>query len=223
MMPPEVPRPVDRLLQGLQGLVLHLHAITGDLPAEEPARAALERWLDSAEQLMHQGCADGVAEARGEPAGAVATLLGLARMAPWPAARAPALRLRVRLGPSPRPLLPGVQRAVSQLACDLARRACQYAGANWVEVQLQAAEEGLVLQVRDNGRWGAPRRPQGAAHASRVQQARQAWRSVGLDLGAQVGIWCWPGRGGEWQLRLPAHRAYATGSSRECGPAGPGG
>lgn len=217
MMPPEAPRPVDRLLQGLQGLVLHLHAITGDLPAGEPARAALERWLDSAEQLMAQGCADGVAEARRAPVGAVALLLGLATMAPPPATRAPMLRLRVRLGPSRWPLQPGVQQSLSQLACDLARRACLVAGADWVDVQFQAVAEGLVVQVRDNGRWAGAADP---LQRQQIHQAEQVWRSAGLGLGAQVGIWRWPRRGGEWQLRLPARRAYATGSSSERGAAG---
>jgi hypothetical protein len=194
---------MDRLLQGLQGLVLHLHAIAGDLPSDEPVRAALERWLDSAELLMQQGCADGVVEARRGPVGAVATLLGLARMAAPQAARTPALRLRVRLGPSPQALLPGVQRTLSQMACDQARRACEDAGATWVDVRMQAAAEGLVVSVRDNGRWAGAR------------DDLQAGRNAGLSVGAQVRIWRWPFRGGQWQLRLPALRAYATGSSTE--------
>jgi hypothetical protein len=206
VLPPDTPGPMDRLLQGLQGLVLHLHAIAGDLPSDEPVRAALERWLDSAEQLMHQGCADGGVEARRGPVGAVATLLGLARMAPPQAARTPPLRLRVRLGSSPQALMPGVQRTLSQIACDQARRACQDAGATWVDVRMQAAAEGLVVSVSDNGRW---------AGAPDDLPAQQAWRSAGLSVGAQVRIWRWPFRGGQWQLRLPARQAYATGSSSE--------
>jgi len=202
--------PADRLLQGLQGLVLHLHAIAGDLPAEEPARAALERCLSSAEELVEQGCAEGVAQASHGTPGTVETLLGLVVMGPpMPGERRP-LRLRVQVGQAPRRLRPGVQQALGRLACDQARLARLDAGAGRVEVQMNATWDALTLRVRDDGCWPA------VAFAGAAELAS---RSACAALGAQLRIWRWPGRGGEWQLRLPALLAYDTDSSTGGGTA----
>lgn len=190
----------DRLLQGLQGLVLHLHAISGDLPADLPTRQALERWLASADHLVAQGCADSLPPAQPGPSGVVALLMGMASVGP---AAAQPLRLRVRLGRAALPLRDGLQRGLAQLACDHARRACNEAGASAVTVTLDAGRHGLTLRVRDNGCWHAPgasRTPPAAPGSLRAGAAR---------LNARLRLWQWPGTGAEMELWVPARLAYA--------------
>jgi len=196
----------DRLLQGLQGLVLHLHAISSDLPANQPTRLAMERWLQSADALVQQGCADD-GSGPGEP-GLVALLLSLADMGqPLPAGLQQPLRLRLRVARAPRPLQAGVQQALGQLACDHVQRACALAGANRVTVQLLGARHALVLLVRDNGRWPLPLPPRDQPAAD---QAAPALREAARRLGGRLRLWRWPQGGSQLRLELPAQRAYAA-------------
>jgi hypothetical protein len=190
----------DRLLQGLQGLVLHLHAISGDLPADQPARQALERWLESADHLVVQGCADSLLHAQQGPSGVVALLMGMASMGPT---SAQPLRLRVRLGRADRPLRDGLQQALGQLACDHARHACSEAGASAVTVTLDAGRDGLTLRVRDNGCWHARHAGSTPPPATQASLRERAAR-----LNARLRLWHWPGAGAELELRVPALQAY---------------
>ena len=210
MSPGLPPGAADRLLQGLQGLVLHLHAISSDLPADQPTRLALERWLQSADHLVDQGCADGVAEGRRGQVGAVAQLMGLVVLGQALPALPQPLRLRVQLGQAPRPLRDGVQQAIAQLACDHVRRACLEAGASVVTVQLAAGHDGLALRVCDNGRWGRPL-PERQLPPAAQAPAAPALRAGAARLGARLRVWRWPGGGGELQLQVPAQQAYSPG------------
>ena len=190
----------DRLLQGLQGLVLHLHAISSDLPADQPARLALERWLESADHLVVQGCADSLPDEPSSPPGVVALLMGMASLGP--VALQP-LRLRVQMSRTTRPLRDGLQHILGQLACDHARHACSQAGASAVAVTLDAWLTGLTLRVRDNGNWHAPhagREPPPATLASLRESA--------VRLNARLKLWHWPGTGGALELWVPAQQAY---------------
>lgn len=197
------PRPAgnaDRLLQGLQGLVLHLHAISGDLPADQPARLALERWLESADHLVVQGCADSLPGEPAGPPGVVALLMGMASLGPAPAQ---ALRLRVQMRRTTRPLRDGLQHLLGQLACDHARHACSQAGASAVTVTLDAGRTGLTLRVRDNGCWHAPHAGREAPPATPPSLREGAAR-----LNARLKLWHWPGAGGALELWVPAQQAY---------------
>ncbi len=191
----------DRLLQGLQGLVLHLHAISGDLPADLPARQALERWLESADHLVLQGCSDSLLGGQPGPSGVVALLMGMASLGP-PSAQP--LRLRVRLSSAARPVREGLQQTLGQLACDHARHACSEAGASAVTVTLDAGRDGLTLRVRDNGRWHAPR-----AGRTPPPAMQASLREGAARLNARLRVWHWPGAGAEVELRVPALQAYA--------------
>lgn len=190
----------DRLLQGLQGLVLHLHAISGDLPADLPTRQALERWLQSADHLVAQGCADGLLHAQQAPSGVVALLMGMDSLGP---ASALPLRLRVRLSRADRPLRDGLQQTLGQLACDHVRHACSAAGASAVTVTLDAGRDGLTLRVRDNGCWHAPR----PGHAP-PPATQASLRAGAARLNARLRLWHWPGAGAELELQVPALQAY---------------
>lgn len=199
MTPPQPAGNADRLLQGLQGLVLHLHAISGDLPADQPARQALERWLQSADHLVAQSCADSMPGAQPGPSGVVALLMGLASLGP-----AQPLRLRVQMSRSTLPLRGGLQPTLGQLACDHVRHACSEAGASAVTVSLDAGRAGLTLRVRDNGCWharDAAHKPPPAALASLQEGAAR--------LNARLRLWHWPGAGAELELWVPALQAYA--------------
>lgn len=187
----------DRLLQGLQGLVLHLHAISSDLPADLPARQALERWLQSADLLVVQGCADSLQHEPPGQSGVVALLMSLAtpgQPAPHP------LRLRIQLAHAARPLREGLQQALGQLACDHVRHACHAAGATAVAVTLDAGRHGLTLRVRDNGRWDG-------TNASRMPPA--VLRDAAARLNARLRLWRWPAAGAALELQVPAQQAYA--------------
>lgn len=199
MTPPQPAGNADRLLQGLQGLVLHLHAISGDLPADQPARQALERWLESADDLVVQSCADSLPGAPPGPSGVVALLMGLASLGP-----AQPLRLRVQISRSTHPLRDGLQQTLGQLACDHVRHACSEAGASAVTVSLDASRSGLTLRVRDNGCWHgrhAGRTPPPATPASLREGAAR--------LNARLRLWHWPGAGAELELCVPGPQAYA--------------
>lgn len=200
MTSPQQAGNADRLLQGLQGLVLHLHAISGDLPADLPTRLALERWLESADHLVIQGCADGLLQAQQGPSGAVALLMGMASLG-VPSAQP--LRLRVQLSRAAHPVRDGLQQALGQLACDHVRHACSEAGASSVTVTLDAGRHGLTLKVRDNGCWNAP-------HAGRTPPpaAQASLREGAARLNARLRLWRWPGGGAEMELQVPALQAY---------------
>jgi hypothetical protein len=42
----------DEMVQGVQGLMLRLHAIAEDIPSQDPARQQLEQLLDRADAML---------------------------------------------------------------------------------------------------------------------------------------------------------------------------
>jgi signal transduction histidine kinase/ligand-binding sensor domain-containing protein len=193
----------DTLLQGLQGLILRLHAMTLGMATSNPVRHQLESAMDLAEHSL----AEGRDRVRGLRNTARQTDLATALMQirdEYPQAQDIAMRALIEGRTTP--LRPLVHDELLQLGREALANAFRHAHASEIELQLSYGLREFRLHVRDNGR--------GIADA--VLKGRGAeghWGLPGMReraqrIHAQLQIWSRPGAGTEIQVRLRARAAY---------------
>lgn len=138
----------DTLLQSVQGLILRFHAVAESLGRDAPSRAAMERVLQRADDVMGEARSRVLDLRRAHLSGQLPDML--AELGQELAADHPvAFRLAVE----------GAVRDLDLLVCDeiyrIAREAVlnsfQHARATQVVVDLAYAADGLQLHVRDDG------------------------------------------------------------------------
>lgn len=193
----------DTLLQGMQGLILRLHAMTLGVAASHPVRHQLENAMDLAEHSLSEG-RDRV---RGLRNTASETDLATALMQvrdEYPQAQGIAIRTLVEGRPTP--LRPLVHDELLQLGREALANAFRHAQATEIEIQLSYGLREFRLHVRDDGR--------GIASDVIERQGLDGhWGLPGMHeraqrIHAQLRIWSRPGAGTEIQLRLRARAAY---------------
>ena len=169
----------DTLLQSVQGLILRFQSGVDRLSPDDPARLALERSLDRAEEVLTEG-RDRVNELRA-PTGGRATLgEALARFGEELAAEhGHAFSAALRGEGEP---LPGhVRHEAEHIGREALLNAARHARAATVQLVVQQTPARLVLEVRDDGRGMPALREYAAGRAGHWGLAgmRERARSIG--------------------------------------------
>jgi signal transduction histidine kinase/ligand-binding sensor domain-containing protein len=192
----------DTILQSVQAIVLRLHLLVNDLPAQGGTRASLERLLDNVDSTVAEGrdqvhdLRSGVGRAL-EPA-VTAAGAQLAELYP-------ATRLRLVVTGTPAPLGGAVADEVCGIVREAMRNGFRHAGASEVVVSIGYARAGLAVQVSDNGS-GMPAEVLAAGHKA------GHWGLVGMReraarIDATLSIKSSPESGTQVGLSLPGKAA----------------
>lgn len=190
----------DTLLQGTQGLILRLHAVSHSPQATPAVRAALEAAMQQAEQALGEArervrlLRDGSTDYQDLGAALVQVYGERADELDSPA-------LRLNIEGTPRPLRHDAAEEVFLIGREALLNALQHASAAAVDIELAYARRGLRLHIRDNGS-GLPQ-----------QLPDDRWGLVGMReraerLGARLRLWSRPQIGTEIALFLPGERIY---------------
>ena len=190
----------DTLLQGTQGLILRLHAVSRSAHAHPAVREALEAAMQQAEKTLADG-RDRVSLLRDGSGGEQDLAAALVQVYGERATTAESPALRVNVEGTPRPLRQDVAEEVYLIGREALLNALQHASAGSVEVELAYTRRGLRLHVRDDGSGLPDALPEGR------------WGLVGMReraqrIGARLRLWSRRDAGTEVELFLPGPRIY---------------
>ena len=194
----------DTLLQGIQGLILRFQAVTESIPVQEPARAAMERALDRADQVLVEG-RDRVLELRAASTYSgdleqVFTQLG------EDLRQDQAVAFRVSSQGAPQSLDPIVRDEIFRIGREALFNACRHANASLIEVEILQNRDELRLRFLDDGR-GVDAKVMEAG-GKPGHWGFSGMRERAERIGGRLSIWSRSGSGTEVELRLPAASAY---------------
>lgn len=190
----------DTLLQGTQGLILRLHAVSHSQHAHPAVREALEAAMQQAEQVLAEG-RERVSLLRDGSTGDQDLGAALVRVYGERAEGTDSPALRLNVEGTPRSLRQEVAEEVYLIGREALLNALQHANAGAVEVELAYTRRGLRLHIRDDGDGLPDTLPEGR------------WGLVGMReraerLGARLRLWSLAGAGTEVELFLPRDRIY---------------
>lgn len=195
----------DTLLQGVQGVVFKIHAVTERMPAAEPVRASIRQALDRAEDVIREA-RDRVSGLRGsrDSTDLATALTG--------AANALAAEHNVKFQSLIRgqavPLHPVVADESLLLATEALTNAFRHAKAAHVELEVIYHRDEFGICVRDDGVGIDERilwRGSEGHHFGLVGMRERARR-----MRARLDIWTRGGAGTEVDLRISGEIAYAV-------------
>lgn len=196
----------DTLLQGSQGLILRLHAISQSPQTPEPVRGQLESAMQLAERNLAEGRERVNALREGPFAGRdLASALADVH-AEYAGHGTNPLRLTVE-GATP-PLQADAAEEVFLIGREAIRNALRHANASAIEVELSYGTRCFLLHVRDDGVGIADH------NAGRGHWGLQGMRERAQRLGAELQLWTRAGLGTEVALSVPARRLYHRRPSR---------
>ena len=195
----------DTLLQGVQGLILRFQAHTDIIPAHEPARAAMERTLERADELLAESRAR-VKDLRAPSSGLVALPEALAAEGKQ-LADMHSTQFCVSTEGAPRELHPIVLEEAALIGREALANAFRHAHATRVEAEVYYGDTELRVLVRDNGCGIDPA-------VLKVGAPPGHWGVVGMreragKLSALLQVWSTQDAGTEIALRVPAAVAYS--------------
>ena len=174
----------DTFLQGVQGMLLSMHAALGRLPAGSPARAEFERVLEGAERVLEEG-RDEVQGLRRHFADTGEFQQSLLRDVEL-AVPGGGARLRLDAAPGAIERLPErLRRDVHAIVREAVVNALRHT-AGPVEVRSDAASRELVMTVADHGR-GLGEHVNGRPGHFGLQGMREAAAQIGARLRFEQG------------------------------------
>ncbi|QBL41256.1 histidine kinase [Stenotrophomonas sp. ASS1] len=196
----------DTLLQGSQGLILRLHAISQSPQTPEQVRGQLESAMQLAERNLAEGRERVNALREGPFAGRdLASALADVH-AEYAGHGTNPLRLTVE-GATP-PLQADAAEEVFLIGREAIRNALRHANASAIEVELSYGTRCFLLHVRDDGVGIAD------DNAGHGHWGLQGMRERAQRLGAELQLWTRAGLGTEVALAVPARRLYHRRPSR---------
>ncbi|QPF74042.1 hypothetical protein G8A07_14705 [Roseateles sp. DAIF2] len=208
----------DTLLQGTQGLIVHVQGLISRLPEHEPVRKRIEEVLDRADEVVLEA-RERVLDLRATALDGVLLAERLAQAGRDMAEGRDTVFRQVSLG-DPRPL----QRIASDELYSLAREALtnafRHAQPRQVEIEIAFHSKELVLRIRDDG--------VGMSPEQLVPGARPGhWGLAGMHerahlLGARLSVTSRPHAGTEVECRVPAAAVYLDGYEKPSGNELPG-
>jgi len=202
----------DSLLQGFQGMLLHLQAAEHLLPTRPgEAKREIEKVLDQGDQVL--------AEARSAVQGLRAPTLvpsdlvqSLGATGKELAVDDASVQFRVLLEGRPRNLDPVLRDEAYRFGREALRNAFNHAQAQNIEAEITYGDARFILRIRDDG-IGID--PKVLSHGSRPGHwGLPGMRERAESLGAQMELWSESGAGTEVQLIVPATIAYQEPSRR---------
>ncbi|VXB83129.1 exported hypothetical protein [Pseudomonas sp. 8O] len=193
----------DTLLQGVQGLMLHVQAAVDSLPAELTAKAKLDSAMDRIDQVISEG-RDRVSNLR-TPLYSCEDLPQALKDLEHVLSHN-GISYNVLVNGSPRNLHPVAYDEIYQIAREAIRNAFQHAHAHSIQVELEYVERAFRLSVIDDGRGILIEKMQAAFPNDR-------WGLIGMyerasKIGGTLIIRSTPNEGSEVKFTLPAKLAY---------------
>jgi signal transduction histidine kinase/ligand-binding sensor domain-containing protein len=202
----------DSLLQGFQGLLLHLQAAEHMLPTNpEEAKRAIEKVMDQGDQALAEArrAVQGLRASAQRPNDLVQALNATGKEL---AVEENSAQFQVMIEGKPRILEPVLRDEVFRFGREALRNAFAHAKAQNIEAEITYEEVRLILRIRDDGigidpkvlrqggrpgHWGLP-----------------GMRERAESLGAEMELWSESGAGTEVQLTVPASIAYQEPTER---------
>lgn len=190
----------DTLLQGLFGVRLQLQAAVGQVAADAPARAALDRTVDRMRRVIDEGrdILQGLRSCAMESMNLEEALSCLKDEF----SSGSGARFRVFVTGQPKALKPGIQEQIYLIGREALINALRHSDATSIEVEVEYRPRRLRVLVRDNGR---------GIDSKTVRSGRDGhWGLTGMreraaHIGAQLQIWSRPGAGTEVEISIPGH------------------
>ncbi|MCY1080470.1 sensor histidine kinase [Archangium lansingense] len=194
----------DTLLQSVQGLVLRLQAVAEQLPSHEPARQAMEKALDRADQVLAEG-RDRVMELRSSAHDGRDLLGALVQVGEELAEDMP-VSFRLVVEGVPQELDAAVQVEIFLIGREALLNAFQHAGGTAVEAELRYDSDELRVRIRDDGAGVAPEILEMGGRPGHWGLAGMHERAA--RIGATLQVWSRPDAGTEVELKIPAASIY---------------
>jgi ligand-binding sensor domain-containing protein/signal transduction histidine kinase len=204
----------DTLLQGVQGLVLKFDAVAKQLPREGPARKAMEKALDRADEVLAEG-RDRVRDLRDNAISVGDLSAAFQRVAEEiPQGREATFKTVVE--GSVRELHPIVIEESYSIGREALINAFTHSEGLHVEVEIIYDPRQFRLRVRDDGR-GID--SQIIKEGNRPDHwGLQGMRERAERIGGQLELWSRPATGTEIELIVPAAAAYRTRRGKSKSP-----
>jgi signal transduction histidine kinase len=203
----------DTLLQSVQGLILKFHAVARQMPGDEPARDALERTLDRADQVLAEG-RDRVRNLRATAASLDDLPAAFKRIAEETPNEGEATFKTVVEG-GVRELHPVVLEETFSIGREALINALTHSGGRHVEVEITYDARQFRLRVRDDGRGIDSKILEEGGRPD--HWGMRGMRERAQKIGAQLKIWSRPETGTEVELVVPGGSAYQAARDRSKG------
>lgn len=194
----------DTLLQGVQGLILKFHAISRQLPADSPARGALEKTLDHADDVLAEG-RDRIRNLRVNSASLNDLPAAFRSIAEETSQGREAIFKTVVEG-QVRELHPLVLEECYCIGREAIINALSHSEGQHVEAEIAYDSRQFRLRIRDDGRGIDPKI---LAEGGRSGHwGLQGMRERTQKIGGQLKFWSRPETGTEVELTVPGATAY---------------
>jgi signal transduction histidine kinase len=199
----------DTLLQGVQGLILKVHAGLRQIPTEVPGRQSIEKALDYGDQVVAEG-RDRVRDLR-STAGLSDLSSAFQRVADEMRQDSLASVKTVVEGRQ-RELHPVVLAESYSIGREALVNALSHSEGQHVEVEITYDAKQFRVRVRDDGR--------GIDPGILEKGSRDGhWGLLGMreraqKIGGQLEFWSQPGTGTEVELTVPAKTAYRSSAAK---------
>jgi ligand-binding sensor domain-containing protein/two-component sensor histidine kinase len=199
----------DTLLQGVQGLILKVHAGLRQIPTEVPGRQTIEKALDYGDQVVAEG-RDRVRNLR-STAGLSDLSLAFQRVADEMRQDSSASVKTVVEG-TKRELHPVVLEESYSIGREALVNALSHSEGQHVEVGIIYDPKQFRLRVRDDGRGIEPKILEKGSREG--HWGLQGMRERAEKIGGQLEFWSRPGTGTEVELTVPAKTAYRSSAAK---------
>lgn len=200
----------DTLLQSVQGLILKFDAVAKQIPGEEPARQAIEKTLDHADQVVAEG-RDRVRSLRGDAASLRDLPEAFQRVAEEASGGREATFKTVVEG-STRDLHPVVLEECYSIGREALFNALTHSGGLHIEAEIAYDARQFRLRIRDNGCGIDPAILEKGGREN--HWGLRGMRERARKIGAHLQLWSRPGAGTEVELVVPAATAYRSARPR---------
>ena len=198
----------DTLLQGIQGLILRIHASIGALPEDHPATQSIEHALDRAQEALEEG-RNRVSGLRLEDGAHQDFVCRFAEIGAQLRADY-SCKFRVISNKENRKVTPLVSEEAYLIAREALLNAFRHAHACEIEVEVSYGFRQLRIYVRDDG-LGMDRAPEDSS-AGKMHWGITGMRERARHIGAQLIITSAVGCGTEVVLSVPSRIAYVRKS-----------
>ncbi len=196
----------DTLLQSVQGLILKFHAVATQMGRDEPAREALEKTLDHADEVLAEG-RDRLRNLRATSipfGGLPAAFERVAEETPQGADATFKTVVEGRV----RELHPMVREECYWIGREAVVNALTHSNGRKVEVEITYDPRQFRLRVRDDGRGIDPKILEEGGRSD--HWGLQGMRERAQKIGGQLKLWSRPETGTEVELIIPRASAYQT-------------
>lgn len=193
----------DTLLQSLQGLMLRFQAAADTLAADHPARTRLERALDRADEVMHEG-RERVQQLRQPAASGLGLATELSQFVQG--LDEPGLELAVQVSGDERSLQAPVQDAAYRIAVEAVGNAMRHGAAQRITVTLSYGARLLRLRIEDDGQGIAL--PYASAAGRPQRWGIRGMHERAAQIGASLEVQPLTGGGTRVELQLAAALSY---------------